>query len=167
MTLLEVQKLEVVYHRSITAVQGISLAIQPAQIVALLGTNGAGKTTTLRAISGFLGLDDARVSEGAILFKGEHIENKLPHRNTARGIVLVPERDKVFPNLTVSEKSYCAHSARGWRRRAAPARDTGLPVLSAAPRSQASHRRAPLRRRAADAGVGRRHHVRAGIVAGR
>ena len=103
MTLLEVQKLEVVYHRSISAVQGISLAIQPAQIVALLGTNGAGKTTTLRAISGFLGLDDARVSEGAILFKGEHIENELPHRNTARGIVLVPERDKVFPNLTVSE----------------------------------------------------------------
>ena len=103
MTLLDVQKLEVVYHRSITAVQGISFAVQAAQIVALLGTNGAGKTTTLRAISGFLGLDDARVSEGAIVFKGEHIENELPHRNTARGIVLVPERDKVFPNLTVSE----------------------------------------------------------------
>jgi branched-chain amino acid transport system ATP-binding protein len=98
-----VRKLEVVYQRSITAVQGISLAVEPARIVALLGTNGAGKTTTLRAISGFLGMDDARVSEGAIIFKGEHIENELPHRNTARGIVLVPERDKVFPNLTVSE----------------------------------------------------------------
>jgi branched-chain amino acid transport system ATP-binding protein len=101
--LLELQKLEVVYHRSITAVQGISLAVEPGQIVALLGTNGAGKTTTLRAISGFLGLDHARVSEGAILFKGERIENALPQRNTARGIVLVPERDKVFPNLTVAE----------------------------------------------------------------
>jgi branched-chain amino acid transport system ATP-binding protein len=103
MTLLDIQKLEVVYHRSITAVQGITLAVEPAQVVALLGTNGAGKTTTLRAISGFLGLDDARVTEGAIIFNGERIENGLPHQNTSRGIVLVPERDKVFPNLTVAE----------------------------------------------------------------
>ena len=102
-TLLTVEKLEVVYHRAVTAVQGITLAVDTGRIVALLGTNGAGKTTTLRAISGFLGLDDARVTEGAINFRGEHIENRLPHENTRRGIVLVPERDKVFPNLTVAE----------------------------------------------------------------
>jgi branched-chain amino acid transport system ATP-binding protein len=101
--LLAVEKLEVVYHRAISAVQGITLAAEAGQIVALLGTNGAGKTTTLRAISGFLGLDDARVTEGAIIFGGERIENRPPHENTARGIVLVPERDKVFPNLTVTE----------------------------------------------------------------
>ncbi len=101
--LLTIEKLEVTYKRAITAVQGITLAVQPGQIVALLGTNGAGKTTTLRAISGFLGLDDARVTEGAIAFKGERIENAQPHENTRRGIVLVPERDKVFPNLTVAE----------------------------------------------------------------
>jgi branched-chain amino acid transport system ATP-binding protein len=103
MMLLAIEQLEVVYRRSITAVQGITLAVAPAQVVALLGTNGAGKTTTLRAISGFLGLDDARVTQGAIMFNGERIENSLPHQNTARGIVLVPERDKVFPNLTVAE----------------------------------------------------------------
>jgi branched-chain amino acid transport system ATP-binding protein len=102
-TLLTIEKLEVVYHRAVTAVQGITLAVETGRIVALLGTNGAGKTTTLRAISGFLGLDDARVTEGAINFKGERIENRLPHENTRRGIVLVPERDKVFPNLTVAE----------------------------------------------------------------
>jgi branched-chain amino acid transport system ATP-binding protein len=101
--LLAVDKLEVVYQRAITAVQGITLAAEAGQIVALLGTNGAGKTTTLRAISGFLGLDDARVTEGSIAFKGEPIANSLPHENTRRGIVLVPERDKVFPNLTVAE----------------------------------------------------------------
>jgi branched-chain amino acid transport system ATP-binding protein len=101
--LLAVDKLEVVYHRAITAVQGITLAVQHRQIVALLGTNGAGKTTTLRAISGFLGLDDARVTEGSITFAAERIENRLPHEITQRGIVLVPERDKVFPNLTVAE----------------------------------------------------------------
>jgi branched-chain amino acid transport system ATP-binding protein len=102
-TLLAVDKLEVIYKRAITAVQGITLAVETGQIVALIGTNGAGKTTTLRAISGFLGLDDARVTEGAISFKGTRIENALPHENTRRGIVLVPERDKVFPNLTVAE----------------------------------------------------------------
>jgi branched-chain amino acid transport system ATP-binding protein len=102
-TLLAVDKLEVVYQRAITAVQGVTLAVQPGQIVALLGTNGAGKTTTLRAISGFLGLDDARVTEGTIAFKGERIENRAPHEVTRRGIVLVPERDKLFPNLTVAE----------------------------------------------------------------
>jgi branched-chain amino acid transport system ATP-binding protein len=102
-TLLAVEKLEVVYKRAITAVQGITLSVEASQIVALIGTNGAGKTTTLRAISGFLGLDDARVTEGAIRFKGERIDNALPHENTRRGIVLVPERDKVFPNLTVAE----------------------------------------------------------------
>ena len=96
--LLTVEKLEVVYHRAITAVQGITLSVDPGGIVALLGTNGAGKTTTLRAIS-----DDARVTEGAITFKGARIENRPPHENTRRGIVLVPERDKVFPNLTVAE----------------------------------------------------------------
>jgi branched-chain amino acid transport system ATP-binding protein len=101
--LLSIDKLEVVYQRAITAVQGITIAVQPQQIVALLGTNGAGKTTTLRAISGFLGIDDARVTQGAITFRGERIENRPPHEITRRGIVLVPERDKVFPNLTVAE----------------------------------------------------------------
>ena len=102
-TLLTVDKLEVVYHRAITAVQGVSLSVQEGQIVAILGTNGAGKSTTLRAISGFLGIDDARVTEGSIAFKGEPIANRPPNEIARRGIVLVPERDKVFPNLTVSE----------------------------------------------------------------
>jgi branched-chain amino acid transport system ATP-binding protein len=101
--ILQVEKVEVVYKRVVTAVQGISLSVAPKQIVALLGTNGAGKTTTLRAISGFLGLDDARVTEGGITFQGQRIENRLPHEIAARGIALVPEREKVFPNLTVAE----------------------------------------------------------------
>jgi branched-chain amino acid transport system ATP-binding protein len=101
--LLQVEKIEVIYKRVITAVQGVTLSVGPQQIVALLGTNGAGKTTTLRAISGFLGIDDARVTVGAISFGGTRIENRSPYEIAARGIVLVPERDKVFPNLTVAE----------------------------------------------------------------
>ena len=102
-TLLKVEKLEVTYHRVVTAVQGVSLDVPKGAVVALLGTNGAGKTTALRAISGFIGLDDARVTDGAILYRGEHIEHQPPHRVTARGIALVPERSKVFENLTVAE----------------------------------------------------------------
>jgi branched-chain amino acid transport system ATP-binding protein len=101
--LLQVDKIEVVYKRVITAVQGVTLSVANRHIVALLGTNGAGKTTTLRAISGFLGIDDARVTEGAISFEGARLENLPPYDITGRGISLVPEREKVFPNLTVAE----------------------------------------------------------------
>jgi branched-chain amino acid transport system ATP-binding protein len=163
MMLLAIEQLEVVYHRSITAVQGITLAVAPAQVVALLGTNGAGKTTTLRAISGFLGLDDARVTQGAIMFNGERIENSLPHQNTARGIVLVPERDKVFPNLTVAE-NLSAPIARGTAAAEQRRRES---ALSPARGAAEPDRRPPLRRRAADAGLGERHHLRSAIAAGR
>ena len=101
--LLRLEGVEVVYHRVVTAVQGVSLDVPQGGIVALLGTNGAGKTTTLRAISGFIGLDDARVTEGTIQFRGARIENRAPHRVTALGIALVPERSKVFENLSVAE----------------------------------------------------------------
>ncbi len=101
--LLRVEKLEVVYHNVSTAIQGISLEVKEHQIVVLLGTNGAGKTTTLRAISGFLGIDDARVSDGSIEFQGEKIQGKTPSVVTQKGIVLVPEHNKVFDNMTVEE----------------------------------------------------------------
>ncbi len=101
--LLKLEQLEVAYHRVITAVQGVSIEVPTGSIVAVLGTNGAGKTTMLRAISGFIGLDDARVTEGTVWYRGERIENLPPERVTALGIVLVPERSKVFENLTVAE----------------------------------------------------------------
>src|SRR5438552_18866510 len=101
--LLELENVEVVYHRVATAVQGVSLRVPERSIVALLGTNGAGKTTTLRAVSGFLGGDDARVVAGRIVFRGEVITGRMPHEVARRGLVLVPERDKVFETLTVGE----------------------------------------------------------------
>lgn len=113
--LLAVDKLEVVCKRAIIAVQGITLQVRAGQIVAVLGTNGAGKTTTLRAISGFLGLDDAKVTEGTVRFHGERIENRPPHEVTRLGLALVPERDKVFPNLSVAENLAVVPRRRGGR----------------------------------------------------
>ena len=101
--LLEVENVEVVYHHVATAVQGVSLRVPERSIVTLLGTNGAGKTTTLRAISGFLGGDEAAVVAGRITFRGEPITSRRPHDIARRGLVLVPERDKVFQTLTVQD----------------------------------------------------------------
>jgi branched-chain amino acid transport system ATP-binding protein len=112
--MLKVENLEVTYHRVSTAVQGISLEVPEGGIVALIGNNGAGKTTTLRAISGFLGLDDARVSEGTVRFQGERIENWPPHRVARLGIALVPERSKVFENLSVDENLDAAVARRAF-----------------------------------------------------
>ena len=112
--MLQVENLEVTYHRVSTAVQGISLEVREGGIVALIGNNGAGKTTTLRAISGFLGLDDARVSEGVVRFQGERIENRPPHRIARLGIALVPERSKVFESLSVDENLDAAVARRAF-----------------------------------------------------
>lgn len=101
--ILRLEKLEVAYHKVQTAIQGVSMEVRKGQIVALLGNNGAGKTTTLRAISGFIGLDNADVTDGKVIFKGQKINGLPPHRITSMGIVLVPERDKIFETLTVEE----------------------------------------------------------------
>ena len=63
MALIEITDLSVRYGE-IEALRGITLSVDEGKVVTLLGSNGAGKSTTLRAISGFLGLDDARVTEG-------------------------------------------------------------------------------------------------------
>lgn len=100
---LAVRNIEVVYNRSIRGIHDVSLNVLSDQVVAILGANGAGKTTTLRAISGFIGLDSARVTRGDIVFDGVHLANRLPHHCAHLGIALVPEREKIFPNLTVAE----------------------------------------------------------------
>ena len=110
--LLDIAGLEVIYGRAIIALHNVTLHIDRGQLVALLGANGAGKTTTLRAISGFFGLDRARVTKGTIRYRGEGIENLSPPKLTARGIVLVPERDKVFPNLSVADNLAVVRSRR-------------------------------------------------------
>jgi branched-chain amino acid transport system ATP-binding protein len=101
--LLEVRQLEVVYHRVATAIQGVSLDVPTGSIVALVGTNGAGKTTTLRAISGFLPSEDADITDGEITFRGRRINARMPHELARAGIILVPERDKVFATLNIKE----------------------------------------------------------------
>jgi branched-chain amino acid transport system ATP-binding protein len=100
---LRVEQLEVVYNHVQLAVQGLSIQVKTDEIVAVLGTNGAGKTTTLRAISGFLPGDNAAIADGRIVLDGDDVTGRPPHDLARRGLVLVPERDKVFATLTVQE----------------------------------------------------------------
>jgi branched-chain amino acid transport system ATP-binding protein len=109
---LEVSGIEVVYHRAALAIQGVSLTVGPARIVALLGPNGAGKTTTLRAVSGFLGADDAAITRGTVVYDGRRLEGRAPHEIVRHGLVLVPEREKIFETLTVEENLATAVASR-------------------------------------------------------
>ena len=110
--LLEVKNLEVVYHRTVTAIQGISLIVKPGSITGLVGTNGAGKTTTLQAIAGFMPGDEVEVTDGSIFLRGERIDRKPPHYVARKGVALIPERKKIFSTLRV-EENLLASIARG------------------------------------------------------
>ncbi|MCO5065294.1 MAG: ABC transporter ATP-binding protein [Rhizobiaceae bacterium] len=101
--ILDVRQLEVVYNRVATAVQGVSISVAPREIVAMIGTNGAGKTTTLRAISGFLASEDVEITDGSVTFADRSIGGHLPHDIARRGIIIVPERQKVFETLNVED----------------------------------------------------------------
>ncbi len=95
--MLTIQGLSV-HYGGIHALQGIDLEVPERSVVSLIGANGAGKSTTLRTIVGLV-----RATSGTITWDGEPITG-LPTKDiVSRGICLVPEGRRVFPNLTVDE----------------------------------------------------------------
>ena len=97
MALLSVKDLKVNYG-GIEALKGISFDVPEGKIVTLIGANGAGKSTTLKAISGIV-----KAAEGSISYADEDITGLDAQKIVSRGIVLVPEGRRVFPNLSVLE----------------------------------------------------------------
>ena len=97
MPVLSVKDLDV-HYGAIHALKGVSLDVEPGEIVTLIGANGAGKTTTLRAVSGML-----KASAGSIAYDGKPISGQAPHELVARGLCHAPEGRGIFPNLTVRE----------------------------------------------------------------
>ncbi len=95
--MLKVNDLKVNYG-GIEAVKGISFEVPEKSIVTLIGANGAGKSTTLKTISGLV-----KPKTGSVEFMGEDITGKDPTTIMSKGITLVPEGRKIFPNLTVLE----------------------------------------------------------------
>lgn len=95
--MLKVNNLKVNYG-GIEAVKGISFEVPEKSIVTLIGANGAGKSTTLRSIVSLV-----KPASGTIEFLNENITGKDTNDIVARGITLVPEGRKIFPDLTVLE----------------------------------------------------------------
>jgi branched-chain amino acid transport system ATP-binding protein len=87
-----------VHYGNVAALKGVSLDVEEADFVTLIGSNGAGKSTTLRTISG---LDHP--SAGVIIFEGERIETLSADKIVRKGIAHVPEGRRVFKDLTVTE----------------------------------------------------------------
>lgn len=104
--LLEISNMTVGYGR-IEALHGISLTVDPGELVTLIGANGAGKTTTMRAISGILPL-----TAGKVIFDGRDITRMKAHQRVAAGIIQAPEGRGVFPGMTVQENLDMGHYAR-------------------------------------------------------
>ena len=95
--LLKIENLKVNYG-GIEAVKGITFDVPQGEIITLVGANGAGKSSTLRTIAGLV-----KPASGTISFQGEDITGKGPTGLVKRGITLVPEGRKIFPDLTVLE----------------------------------------------------------------
>ena len=97
MSLLEVRDLKAGYG-SLPVLQGISFDVEEGETAVLLGLNGAGKTTTVLNLAGLL-----KPSAGTITFNGEDITGMDPRKLVAKGVVLVPEGRRVFPQLSVAQ----------------------------------------------------------------
>ena len=88
----------VVGYGNLTALHGVSLHVQPGEVVAILGANGAGKSTTLRAISGLI-----RPTAGQITWKGQVISGRSPEHILKLGLAHCPEERHVWPEMTVED----------------------------------------------------------------
>ena len=113
---LEGRGLQVKYTRNAIAVDDVTLSVPEGALVTLLGANGAGKTSTLRALSGFLPNEDGALTAGHVMLDGRPLRGSDPRRIAQQGIVLVPERDKVFATLTVDENLTVVETRRGGDR---------------------------------------------------
>jgi branched-chain amino acid transport system ATP-binding protein len=82
----------------VTALAGISLTVEAAEFVCLIGGNGAGKSTTLKTISGLV-----PAAAGRIRFDGHDIHGLPAREILRRGIAHCPEGRRVFPYMTVDE----------------------------------------------------------------
>jgi len=97
MKMLEITDLHV-HYGGIHAIKGISMKVEEGQIISLIGANGAGKSTTLRTICGL-----KEATKGSIKYEGVVLTKLDTSQIVKRGITMVPEGRRIFPNLSVYE----------------------------------------------------------------
>ena len=88
---LEISDLAVRYEGA-EVVKGVSMHLEPGEIVTLIGSNGAGKSTILRTISGL-----KAPARGEIWFDGDRVDGQKPQTIVKMGIVQVPQDRGLFP----------------------------------------------------------------------
>ena len=94
---LEIKDLAVRYEGA-EVVKGVSMYLEPGEIVTLIGRNGAGKSTVLRALSGL-----KAPARGEIRFDDHRVDGQKPQAIVKMGIVQVPQDRGLFPYMTVAE----------------------------------------------------------------
>ena len=77
---------------------GVSVEVQPQELVTVIGPNGAGKSTAFKSIVGLV-----QTTSGRIIFNGKDITRLRPHQMVSRGLAYVPQGRIVFPQMTVLE----------------------------------------------------------------
>ena len=97
-----------VAYGAVEVLHGVSLTVEPGELVCLLGANGAGKSTTVRTISGLL-----QPRAGRISFLGERLDGRPAHAVLASGIAQCPEGRRIFPEMTVRENLEMGAYVRG------------------------------------------------------
>jgi branched-chain amino acid transport system ATP-binding protein len=95
--MLDVEEVHTYYGDSYV-LQGISLRIEPGQVVGIVGRNGMGKTTLLRSIVGF-----TPPRRGRVRFKNQDITGWASNHVVGLGLGLVPQGRRIFPSLSVQE----------------------------------------------------------------
>lgn len=96
-TILRVEHIDV-YYGDFHALWDVSIDVEEAQVISIIGANGAGKSTLLGTIAGV-----KKPSRGTVQFKGRQINGMTPYQLVVEGISLVPEGRRVFPRLSVLE----------------------------------------------------------------
>ena len=110
--MLVLNNIEVKYSNVILVLKGVSLEVPDGVIIGLLGGNGAGKSTTLKAISGLLGTELGKVTDGNIQWDGQRIENGNPEKTARMGIIQIMEGRRVLEHLSVVDNLMAGTSTR-------------------------------------------------------
>ena len=132
--LLQAQGVSVSYGRA-EAVRGVSIVLQPGQIVTVIGPNGAGKTSLLAALMGLL------PCRGRITYDGVDLRGLETEDRVERGMVLVPERRELFGAMSVADNlilgAYAQRRDRAATRRRLEEVFARFPRLAERPRQLA------------------------------
>ena len=100
--MLEVEGIQV-YYGDVPILRNVSLAVSEGEIVTVIGPNGAGKTTLLKTIVNLLPLGKRGESGGKIFYQGRDLAGLPPEEIIRKGIAVVPEGSRVFPDMTVAD----------------------------------------------------------------